>query len=266
MGDSYNSSSMQRVQNLLKSAVPDLFIHSIYLDTNDLQDQKASVAGDLNVQILNVCDQLNDIPQLSNGFNAIGFSQGGLFLRSAMEICGLPISNLITYGSPHNGVIDLPPCPQGNWLCQKRNELLKKQIYKPNIQRSIVQAQYFRDVYNYDTYLAESNFLKFVNNDQANDENSKDWSYYDNFVKLNRFVMIMFLQDDMLTPKETSWFFDTDPITGDSIRFDMTKSFEYDLIGLKTLFNQGKIDFLTIDDTHMSIEDEHLKLIAMKYL
>ncbi|KAG7717720.1 hypothetical protein KL930_000088 [Ogataea haglerorum] len=159
MGDTYNSSGMQAVKAILEEEIPNVFVHSVYLDIDERKDQRLSFLGDLNTQIRDVCDQLNSIPELENGFNAVGFSQGGLFLRSAMELCDLPIKALITYGSPHNGVTDLPPCPEDNWLCKRRNSILKKQIYNENIQNSVVQAQYFRDVYNFEKYLENSAFL-----------------------------------------------------------------------------------------------------------
>lgn len=41
------------------------------------------------------------MPQLEDGFDAIGFSQGGLFLRWYAQYCdGPPIKNLITVSAP----------------------------------------------------------------------------------------------------------------------------------------------------------------------
>ncbi|KAG7843405.1 hypothetical protein KL942_000501 [Ogataea angusta] len=193
MGDTYNSTGMQAVKTILEEEIPNVFIHSVYLDLDETKDQRLSILGDLNTQIRDVCDQLDSIPELKNGFNAVGFSQGGLFLRSAMELCGLPIKTLVTYGSPHNGVTDLPPCSEGNWLCERRNSILRRQIYNENVQNSVVQAQYFRDVYNFEKYLENSAFLKFVNNEFV-----KDIQYVRNLTKLEKLVMVMFTKDDML--------------------------------------------------------------------
>ncbi|KAH3665760.1 hypothetical protein OGAPHI_003948 [Ogataea philodendri] len=260
MGDTYNSTGIRRAEQVFKEEIPGVFVHSVYLDIDEAKDQRASIIGDLNTQVLDVCDQLNSIPELQNGYDAVGFSQGGLFLRSAIELCGLPVKTLVTYGSPHNGVTDLPPCAEGNWLCNQRNEFLKKQIYKDNIQRTVVQAQYFRDVYNFEAYIENSAFLKFVNN-----EFIKNLDYVDNLTKLEKLVLILFSQDDMVVPKETAWYFDLDPVTNELIPFNETSSFQNDLIGLKTLYEQQKIDFLSIDDFHMRIDEDHLRFIAQKY-
>jgi palmitoyl-protein thioesterase len=56
------------------------------------------------LQLETVCEQLASIEELKDGFDGIGFSQGGLFLRAYAEKCNQPaVRRLITFGSPHNG-------------------------------------------------------------------------------------------------------------------------------------------------------------------
>ena len=55
-------------------------------------------------QIEMVCKTIREDENLQNGFNAIGFSQGGLFLRAIAEVCPQGMKKLITFGSPHQGV------------------------------------------------------------------------------------------------------------------------------------------------------------------
>ncbi|QPG72765.1 hypothetical protein FOA43_000066 [Brettanomyces nanus] len=254
MGDSYNSESMHWVNETLNSYIPGLDVYSIALKEDGRGDQEASIVGDAMTQILQVCEQLHQESALNEGFNAIGFSQGGLFLRSAMELCGLPINNLITYGSPHNGVVDLPECD--SWLCKQRNAFLKKHIYDDKIQDSIIQAQYFRDVYNYDEYMEKSAFLKYVNNELVVNR-----TYSENLQRLNKLVLVKFDRDKTLVPKESAWFYDIDTVTGDSIPFTQTENFEYDLIGIRKLYGEGRIDFKEVDGQHMEINEKDLKEI-----
>ncbi|GAV28994.1 hypothetical protein PMKS-002473 [Pichia membranifaciens] len=143
----------------------------------------------------------------------------------------------------------------------QRNALIKSRIYTDYIQNNIIQAQYFRNVNDYDTYLEKSAFLKYVNN-----ELFKDLEYYDRLVTLNKFVMVMFDKDEMLVPKESAWFYDIDQETGDLISFNQTDSYSFDLIGLKKLHEDGKIDFLKIDDLHLKISENDLIYIAKTYL
>ncbi|VEU21364.1 DEKNAAC102350 [Brettanomyces naardenensis] len=259
MGDTYNSEFMQWVNRTLDSYIPGIETYSVRVEEDGREDQEASIVGDAMTEVLGVCDQLRNISQLNEGFNAIGFSQGGLFLRSAMEVCGLPIHNLITYGSPHNGFVDLPVCK--DWLCRKRNKFLKQHLYDSKVQDSLIQAQYFRDVYNYDDYIEKSIFLKFVNN-----EFIANRTYAENLSKLNKLAMVMFTKDVTVVPKESAWYYDIDPDTDRTTSFTETMGYKDDLIGMKTLHKQGRIDFLQIENAHMQIDEDDLALIAGRYL
>ncbi|KAF6013888.1 hypothetical protein HII13_001137 [Brettanomyces bruxellensis] len=231
MGDYYNSESISSVNETLHKYIPNLEFYSIRVKEDSRQDQEAGIVGD--------CMSPDT--------------------ATAKEICDLPIHNLITFGSPHNGFDDLPRCD--NWLCKRRNELLKGHLYDPRVQNSMVQAQYYRDVHNFDDYITGSNFLKFVNN-----EFIKNNEYADNLIKLNRLVLVMFLKDHTLVPKESAWYFDTDPETNQPIPFNLTMAYKQNLVGLKTLDMENKLDFITIDGEHMQLTEEDLRKIALSYL
>ncbi|GME94070.1 unnamed protein product [[Candida] boidinii] len=261
MGDNYNSSSIQKVEDIIRLEVPGVYIHSIYLDEDESQDQQSSFFGKVMDQITQVCEQLQNVTELSEGFNAMGFSQGGLFLRAAMEICGLKINNLVTYGSPHNGVSDLPPCKDTDWLCKRRNFFLKSQVFNPKVQNKVVQAQYFRDPYNWEQYLTKSEFLRYANNEGE----LYNGTYKDNLLNINKLVLVLFEDDGMVVPKESAWFGDTDASTNLILPFTETESYKNDLIGLKTLHEENKLDFLSLEGSHMKIPETHLQFIASAY-
>lgn len=262
MGDSYDSASMQWVSDTLQKEHPDLEIYSIFIEQDSSKDKEASVIGDAMTQLENVCQQIQNIMyDPLQGFNALGFSQGGLFIRALVQTCDVKFNNIITFGSPQNGISDLPPCQPGNVLCQRRNAMIKSRIYTDVIQNNIIQAQYFRDIDDFETYLEKSIFLKYVNN-----ELFKDLQYYERLLTLNKFVMVMFDQDQTLVPKESAWFYDLDQETGNLIPFDKTDSYVYDLIGLQKLDKLNKIDFLKIDDAHLKMSEDDLLYIAKTYL
>lgn len=57
-----------------------------------------------NKQIDNVCAQVKADPKLKNGYNSVGFSQGGQFLRALAQKCpDPPMMNLISVGGQHQG-------------------------------------------------------------------------------------------------------------------------------------------------------------------
>jgi palmitoyl-protein thioesterase len=72
-------------------------------------DADAGIWGTVNKQLDQVCAAVSNEPELADGFNAVGFSQGGLFFRALIERCsGLIVHTLVTYGSPHAGISKLP--------------------------------------------------------------------------------------------------------------------------------------------------------------
>lgn len=262
MGDSYDSEAMQWTADSLLKAHPDLEIYSIYIDENTLKDKRASVWGDAMTQLGDVCEQIKSLDiDLSKGVNAMGFSQGGLLIRALVQTCDVKFHNVISIGSPQNGFADLPICEPDSYFCRKKNEYIKSKLYTDYMQENNIQAQYFRDINDYETYLEKSMFLKYVNN-----ELFKNLEYYEKMISLNRFVMVLFEKDETLVPKETAWFYDIDPDTGKLIPFDQTDSYRYDLIGLKELNENRKIDFLKIDNYHLKMSEDDLMDLANTYL
>ena len=72
---------MMRFISTLKSALPGVFVHSIRIGSTPEEDRKKSLLDGMNRQISEVCQQLASIPELANGFNAIGISQVECFLK-----------------------------------------------------------------------------------------------------------------------------------------------------------------------------------------
>lgn len=254
LGDNYNSLSMNQIEYLIEKTMPGTFIHSIWLDENPSTDERRSFIGDANEQVSSVCDQLSNIPELKDGFGAIGFSQGGLFMRALIERCSkISVLTLITFGSPHMGVLELPLCERDNdWICKRRNEALKRQVWNPSVRKTVVPAQYFRDPNHYENYLKYSNFLADVNLERSGlfQKDAKD-----RFSKLRRLALVCFSQDKTLVPKESAFFQDINPHTGSINGFENTRLFQENLIGLQLLHSEGKIEFFIVDDTHMAFSD-----------
>lgn len=278
-GDSYNSSSMQKVFELVRSVNPDTYIYSISLGESN--DMEKSVIADMHEEIKNMCDRISiDIEILDAidkglGVNVMGFSQGGLFVRSLIETCDVfdvhnSVHSLVTFGSPHNGILELPKCAPNDYICENRNKMILKTIWNDSVQKKLVFAQYFRIspyLNEYDTYLRRSNFLAYMNN-----EVSPNIDYKNRLSSSIRkkFLMVKFDQDTVVLPKETAWFWDwfTDDEENDnyfSIPFKLTNNFRNNLIGMKTLYMENKLEFDTIDDEHMKIPELYLIKVITKY-
>merc|ERR1719384_2068651 len=103
----------------------------------------------------------NMIINLQNGFNALGFSQGGQFLRAVQQRCPeLGMKNLVTVGAQHQGVFGFPNCPgEINYFCDIVRDLLSYGAYTNFVQNILVQAQYWHDPLQEDTYVEKSQLL-----------------------------------------------------------------------------------------------------------
>merc|ERR1719220_3146261 len=120
----------------------------------------------INSQISLACERIHADPALANGYNAVGFSQGGLFFRGLAQRCPLPkIKNLVSIGGPQQGVYGLPKClGENHIICDYVRRLLNYGAYIGWIQRMLVQAQYWHDPLAELEFQENSLFLADINN------------------------------------------------------------------------------------------------------
>lgn len=217
----------------------------------------------MNAQLAGVCSDLAAIPELSGGFNALGFSQGGQFLRGYVERCNAPaLHTLVTFGSQHNGIADfIAACAPGDFVCRGVQGLLRGQKYSDYVQSRVVPAQYYRDPADLESYREHSRWLADVNNERS----EKNATYKENLTTLERFVMFMFADDQTVVPKETAWWADVNTTSGVVTKLQDTKGYKEDWLGLRTLDKQGKLEFLTIPGEHMRFEDGLLEEVFRNY-
>jgi len=210
-----------------------------------------------------VCADLASIPELTAGFNAIGFSQGGQFLRAYVERCNSPpLKTLVTFGSQHNGISDfIAACEPGDWVCKSAQSLLRSQKWSQLVQGRVIPAQYFRDPEDLNTYLEHSAFLADVNSERE----EKNQTYKKNLETLERFVMFMFADDQTVVPKESAWWSDVNTTSGEIVPLEKRSLYTEDWLGLKKLGGEGKLEFLEIPGEHMKFTDGLLKKVFEVY-
>ncbi|CDH55453.1 palmitoyl-protein thioesterase 1 [Lichtheimia corymbifera JMRC:FSU:9682] len=234
MGDDCcNPQSMGRVTELIQKVLPGVFVHSVQVGETRQDDHEAGFFGQVNDQVEQVCEQLAGIPELADGFNAIGFSQGGLFLRAYVQRCNRPaVHRLITFGSPHGAV--------------------RFGVYTGYVQHRVVQAQYYKDPRNLQGYLDHNVFLPDINNELG----VKNETYRDNLSQLEYFIMVRFADDSMVKPSETAWFWTYDE-NEDLVPLDKQDMFREDWLGLQRL--GARLRFLVSPGQHMEISDDFLE-------
>ncbi|KAJ5884794.1 hypothetical protein N7495_009304 [Penicillium taxi] len=258
LGDDFQRDGLQELVELVETTNPGTYVHLIHLADTGSSDRQQTFFGNVTEQMENVCGQLAADPILSTApaVNALGFSQGGQFLRGYIERCNNPpVYNLVTYGSQHNGISEFQSCKLGDWFCNSAEALLRSGTWADFVQSHIVPAQYFRDPEELDQYLEHSNFLADINNERA----IKNEAYKKRLASLNKFVMYMFENDTVAVPKESAHFAEINATEGSVTPLKDRLIYKEDWLGLKSLDERGKLDFRTVPGEHMRLEDDQLK-------
>jgi palmitoyl-protein thioesterase len=188
--------------------------------------RRASFFGSLAEQVSEVHSQIADIPELRDGYDAIGLSQGGLFLRSlAQSYPEPPMRTLVTLGSPHMGVSSMPPCHPPSFLCNSMHWILQSGVWTHAAQTGVVPAQFFRDQARIGQYLRWSGWLREVNNerwgdeqvgggedylddgdDKGADKSPRNQTLKDNLTRLRALVLFGFSYVSLLSPRSCVLF------------------------------------------------------------
>ncbi|KAK6989549.1 palmitoyl-protein thioesterase 1 [Biomphalaria glabrata] len=266
MGDSCcNPLSMGSIKKLIENQVGGgVYVKSLEIGNNIVEDTENGFLMNVNRQIEIVCDQLQKDPKLQQGYNALGFSQGGQFLRAIAQRCPLPpMLNLVSFGGQHQGVYGFPRCPGENQtICDYVRKLLNVGAYVSWIQNFLVQAEYWHDPLNEEEYKNKSVFLADINQ-----ERKFNSTYKDNLLKLKNLVLVMFSEDTMVDPKESEWF--GFYIEGQSKAvYNMTQSklYQQDLLGLKELNESGRLTLLSSPTDHLQFTDAWFEQNILRFL
>lgn len=255
MGDSCcNPLSMGAIKKMIEQDIPEIYVKSLMIGKTVLQDTENGFFMDVNKQVSVVCSQLAQDPKLKNGYNAMGFSQGGQFLRAVAQRCpSPPMKTLISVGGQHQGVYGLPRCPgEASPICDWIRKELNTGAYTDLVQKHLVQAQYWHDPLNDDLYRRHSLFLADVNQERVVNE-----TYKKNLQMLDRFVLVKFLKDSVVDPVDTEWFGFYK--TGQAKEMETLQEsvlYKEDRLGLAAMDKAGKLIFLTSDGDHLQFSTE----------
>lgn len=140
-----------------------------------------------------------------------------------------------------------------------------------------LQAQYYRDPSNYETYLHTNHFLPYINNEI---EEVRNQTYARNLASLSNLVLVIFTEDKTVVPKESAWF-GSEEIPDDTgivytpadqqplSRLERTiipmreqPLYVEDWIGLRELDERGGVVFASCTGEHMQMGDCWEELIV----
>lgn len=170
--------------------------------------------------------------------------------RGLIQRCGsAKVVNFISLGGQHQGIFGVPLCNErGHLPCQLLRLLLNYFAYTDWVQKHIVQATYWHDPMHQDKYRIKSSFLADINNERKLNKN-----YIQRLHSLNKFVMVKFSRDSIVTPLETSWFGFFKPLsTSIVLSVDQLIDTTGDKLELRQMMDEGKIVFMEVSWTIIS--------------
>ncbi|CAI5948050.1 unnamed protein product [Closterium sp. NIES-64] len=121
------------------------------------------------------------------------------------------------------------------------------QIYQPWVQKFFMPAQYFRLWRHMDRYLQRSAFLADINNERG--PTRRNETYAANVRSLERFVLVRWEDETMISPPQSSWFWSHDRF-GNLLPLQEQPMFAEDWLGLRTLHEKKKLHFTTMPGSH----------------
>mgnify|MGYP002716346855 CR=1 FL=1 len=269
LGDSAYAPWLHSLKEELEHTYPRMYVHLVALESRSVADRAATFVGDVNAQVARVAEQLAQVPELRHGFDAVGFSQGGQFLRAYVERFHAPVRHLITFGSQHMGITALPGCGDDDQLCQAVMRHLENATYTDYAQTHTVVAQYFRDTRTperFEQYMTHNRFLRDINNEGV----AKNASYKEGLQRLEQFVMVRFSDDTTVLPPESAWFgarsVPKDGKNATSVPLRQSDVYVHDWLGLAALDKRGALRFHTCDGMHMQLSPACKDLIFGQYV
>ncbi|OAA66888.1 palmitoyl-protein thioesterase precursor [Niveomyces insectorum RCEF 264] len=265
LGDNFAAEGLQEVGTLADQINPGTLVYYVHLDDSASGDRSATFFGNVSEQVAQVCAALAADPILSTApaIDALGFSQGGQFLRAYVERCNFPpVRSLVTFGSQHNGVTEFVECRGTDLVCRAAMALLRGNTWSPFVQGRLVPAQYFRDPATpatYADYLAHSNFLADINNERA----AKNATYRAHLASLAHFVMYLFANDTTAIPKASAWFSEVNGT--EEVPLRARALYQEDWLGLQALDRKGGLHFRSVPGAHMQIAAEELASVFAEF-
>lgn len=171
------------------------------------------------------------------------------------------VINFISLGGQHQGVFGIPACnAMQHRTCEEFRKIITSAAYTPSVQNSLVQATYWHDPMREKKYKSASSFLADINN-----EVTVNQDYVDRLQRIQKFVMVKFSNDSMVTPRESSWFQFYEP-GQDSRLLELSSSAVYTRLGLDKMDKEGKLIYHECDGDHLKFPRNWFKNNIIPYL
>ncbi|TMW66106.1 hypothetical protein Poli38472_003871 [Pythium oligandrum] len=260
MGDAAGNSGMKEIRDLTAKTLG-TYVVNIPIGNSVAEDVRNSFFVNMDDQLEIFAKEVRKDPELSNGFNAAGFSQGNLLIRAYIQRYNdPPVYNFISFHGPLAGVGALPQCKPTAFICKEIDrDSLAVLCHRTE---HLAQANYFRHPLKIHEYLQYAKFLPDLNNEKP----TPNATYKANFIRLQNLVLIRAKRDTQVFPKDSEWFGAFLDGTYDKILgFNETRWYQEDLFGLQTLDRLGRVHFLETDGNHLQFTTKFFLQVVEKY-
>ncbi|KAK4878746.1 hypothetical protein RN001_011252 [Aquatica leii] len=241
-----------------------MYVKLLEIGNGVFEDFVNSVVMHPNKQIEIACASLQADPILRNGYIGVGFSQGGLLLRGLAQRCSYPrMTKMITMGTMHQGVYGLPHCSLEYLVCRLIRRIYNRIMYTEFFQNHFVPATYWHNPLDTAQYKEKNTYLTDINN-----ENFINQTYIRNLNSLDKFVMVKYINEHFVVPPASEWFgYYKEHKINETETLEQAEMFLNDRLGLRRMYNAGKLDFLTVPWDHVEFHWDWFKdNIVDKYL
>ena len=291
MGDSCFNGGMQSITERVGSLTSS---YSTCIPTADnLHDDIINgylLNMDASVEVF--AEKVRADPNLKNGFNAIGFSQGNNVIRGYITRYNDPPVNIfLSVNGVNAGIGALPYCLHndddgqeevdgdtlqdggvvenislGKGICDALMETASHRAYSRFAQKHSFQANYWRDPRpeQYNNYLQYSQLAVWNNEVSSSKTNS---TFSENWSKTNTFIWVMAMEDNIVVPKEGEQWGAPDPLDpfGNVLDRTRTRWFKDDLFGLRTAEEKGKNFYESFEGDHLQFKMHDFESWVKKY-
>jgi palmitoyl-protein thioesterase len=252
-GITSTAAGMDDVADWIRTSYPGIYIVSVEIGNGKLD----SYLFPLDKQVNLFCETVESDVNLRQGFNLLGYSQGSIIVRGALERCSLPVFNLITLSGIHQGTFGVPYL---TFIPEQYRQLISKYAYEIPVQNALSPPSYWRDPGELDRYIADCHFLPDINNERE----PRNEIYRQNMIKLNSFVMTYSDIDEVIMPRQSGLFMGYQKNSLEVETWNNSRQFTEDLIGLRTLLEQGKLFTFTAHVKHQDVTHAPNKDFFMK--
>jgi palmitoyl-protein thioesterase len=245
MGDSGKNKGMMSLCQTVRDKYPGSFVLC-----STTADSGKSITMTFIEQLAAFREEIASHPELANGFNAVGLSQGNYLIESYVALVNdPPVYNFASICGPLYGIGTCPKNIAFDAVCP----VWKLDPYGA----PLAFSSYWKGTMDKDKYLEKSVLLA----DVLNEKQQKNATVKANWLKLNQLLMIEADKDTMLVPRNTElggmWAWGSQGNKAPIVTLQASEGYQGDWIGLKTLDQLGKLRNSTFEGEHIRFTSEY---------